>query len=69
MGHPSHGVLRTFWYARRIQSGATRINVQGFQNLHEQPVIETDTDDSAGYAGFIISNGVDVQEIACDFDL
>ncbi len=27
-GHPSHGVLRTFWYARRMQSGATRINVQ-----------------------------------------
>ncbi|MDJ0859306.1 MAG: Ldh family oxidoreductase [Dinoroseobacter sp.] len=26
-GHPSHGVLRLFWYIRRIQSGATKINV------------------------------------------
>ncbi|MEM7043179.1 MAG: Ldh family oxidoreductase [Pseudomonadota bacterium] len=23
-GHQSHGVMRTFWYAKRIQSGATR---------------------------------------------
>jgi LDH2 family malate/lactate/ureidoglycolate dehydrogenase len=23
-GHQSHGLLRTFWYARRLQSGATR---------------------------------------------
>ncbi len=40
-----------------------------FQYLHEQPVIETDTGDSAGYAGFTISNGVDIKEIACDFEL
>ncbi|MEM9602854.1 MAG: Ldh family oxidoreductase [Pseudomonadota bacterium] len=25
-GHPSHGVLRTFWYAKRIVSGATRLD-------------------------------------------
>ncbi len=23
-GHPSHGVMRTFWYGKRIQSGATK---------------------------------------------
>lgn len=27
-GHSSHGVLRTFWYALRMQSGATRINAE-----------------------------------------
>ena len=26
-GHPSHGVLRLFWYAERILSGATRVAV------------------------------------------
>ncbi|MEM7377464.1 MAG: Ldh family oxidoreductase [Pseudomonadota bacterium] len=25
-GHPSHGVMRTFWYAKRIASGATRLD-------------------------------------------
>ena len=25
-GHPSHGVMRTFWYAKRIQSGAIKLN-------------------------------------------
>ncbi|MCP3871442.1 MAG: Ldh family oxidoreductase [Gammaproteobacteria bacterium] len=24
-GHQSHGVMRTFWYGKRIQSGATRV--------------------------------------------
>ena len=28
-GHPSHGILRLFWYAARIRSGAT--------NLHAVP--------------------------------
>jgi LDH2 family malate/lactate/ureidoglycolate dehydrogenase len=25
-GHQSHGIMRTFWYAKRIQSGATNIS-------------------------------------------
>ncbi len=27
-GHSSHGVMRTFWYAARLQSGAMRANTQ-----------------------------------------
>ena len=49
-GHRSHGVMRTFWYAARIQSGAIKLNLAPEMVTDTGPVAVVDGRDGIGQA-------------------
>jgi len=47
-GHQSHGVMRTFWYAKRLQSGATRAATETELDIDAGAVAVMDGGDGVG---------------------
>lgn len=48
-GHPSHGVMRLFWYARRIQSGATVLDAAPVPDPSPAAISVMDGHDGVGH--------------------
>lgn len=47
-GHQSHGVMRTFWYAKRMQSGATDVSADASVIVDGGAIAVIDGDDGVG---------------------